>query len=384
MGWSAFIMLTGAALGQASGDGDAGNSEWLTGRAFQKALEQPISATWDHVGLRAIARRIEATRHFAMLIDRRIDPSRELAASAEGEPTHDFLERLAAGSSGRVSVVGSTVYIGPPSAAEKLRTLIALRKGEFLGDAARVPQRRQFELTKAATFHWNDLDRPADLLKRLGEQYQLEIAGLDQVPHDLWAGATLPQADAADALSLVLIQFDLTFEWTEGAKGIRLVPVPDQVVIERSHQPPRDQTADAALARWKQAIPELEARIDKGQVVATGTVEQHELIERLKRPGGSEDGPGIKPKPLRLQRFSLRMQNKPASALLTLLEKPSYGLKFEYDAEALKKAGVNLDKLVTFTVKDATIEQLLKAALEPLGVAFEVDDHTVRLKTKGD
>ncbi len=67
--------------------------------------------------------------------------------------------------------------------------------------------------------------------------------------------------------------------------------------------------------------------------------------------------------------------------MLEALSEPANGqLTFDYDANALKQAGIDLEQRVTFEVKNATIEQLLKAALDPLKVAFELDDRTVRLK----
>jgi hypothetical protein len=80
----------------------------------------------------------------------------------------------------------------------------------------------------------------------------------------------------------------------------------------------------------------------------------------------------------------LRIKEAPASALMRELAKPAYGqLRFEYDADVLAAAGISLDKRISLEVKDARIEALLKATFEPLGIAFELDDRTVRLKPKG-
>src|SRR5262245_1520048 len=359
--------------------------KFATGPAVRKALEQPISGAWGgtDVNLRTILHEIEGARRVAILLDRQIDPTASLRADAGGEMLGDFLERLAASSSSGVVLVGNSVYLGPTAAASKLRTLVALRTQELTA-RGEIPAGRRGELIRASTIRWNDLDSPADVLTRLAEPYQLKIDGIDLVPHDLWGAAVLPEASAAEAFSLVLIQFDLTFGWVEHGKGIRIERLPERVEVERVHPPPPGMSASAALAKWKENLPDLDARIEKGKIVVTGTLEVHELVDR-RRGGGSlpdktaaRDGPPLKP--LKFERYTLRMKNTPASALLKELGTPARGkLTFEFDAEKFKAAGIDLDKVVSFEVKNATIEELLKATFEPLHVQFEIVDRTVKL-----
>jgi hypothetical protein len=360
--------------------------KFAVGPAVRKALEQPISGTWggNEVNLRVILREIEGARHVAVVLDRRIDPTASLRADAGGEMLGDFLERLAAGSNSGSVLVGNTVYLGPAAAAAKLRTLVALRTQE-LSVKGEIPGGRRGELGRATTFRWNDLDSPADVLTRLAEQYQLKIEGLDLVPHDLWGGAVLPESSAAEALSLVLVQFDLTFAWIEHGKGVRLERVPERVEVERVHPPSPGTSASDSLAGWKEKLPDLDARVEKGKIVVTGTLEVHELVDRLRRGGdlpdktASREGPPLKP--LRFERYTLKMKNTPASALLKELGTPARGkLAFKYDPDVFQAAGIDLDKLVSFEVKNATIEELLKATFEPLHVQFEIVDRTVKLK----
>src|SRR5262245_30573367 len=360
--------------------------KFATGPAVRRALEQPISGAWggSDVNLRTILREIEGARHVAILLDRRIDPTASLRADAGGEMLGDFLERLAAISNSGAVLVGNTFYLGPAATASKLRTLVAFRTTE-LSAKGEIPAGRRGELVRATTVRWNDLDRPADVLTRLAEQYQLKIDGLDLVPHDLWGGAVLPEAGAAEAFSLVLIQFDLTFAWIDHGKGVRIEHLPERVAVERVHPPSSGMSASAALDKWKEKLPDLDARIEKGKIVVTGTLEVHELVDRLRRGGSlpektaSREGPPLKP--LKFERYTLKMKNTPASALLKELGTPARGkLVFEFDSERFKAAGIDLNKLVSFEVKNATIEELLKATFEPLHVEFEIVDRTVKLK----
>jgi len=362
---------------------------FVTGTTFRKVVEQPVTATWDNVNLRTIVRGIEEAKRVAILCDRRIDPTAELHVSASGEPLADFLERLAAGSQAGGTILGNTIYLGPRAMAARLRTLAALRKQELLDKNLGSSEGRRNELLRGHTVRWDDLETPADILARLAEQYSLTVEGLELVPHDLWGGAVLPDATPVEALALVLIQFDLTFVWTDHGRGIRLEKIPDRVVIEQAHPSPRGMSASAALASWQDKIPDLEARVEAGKIVVLGTVEIHEMIDRL-RHGGSlpekktpaREGPALKP--LKFERYTLKMRNTPASALLKELGTPARGqLTFEYDEAEFKTANINLDKLLSFDVKNATIEELLTATFDPLGVTFEIVDRAVKLKPAG-
>ena len=49
-------------------------------------------------------------------------------------------------------------------------------------------------------------------LAQLGQRSGVEITGLEQVPHDLWAAADLPPISLVARLTLIAVQFDLTFK----------------------------------------------------------------------------------------------------------------------------------------------------------------------------
>ncbi|MBI3865202.1 MAG: STN domain-containing protein [Planctomycetia bacterium] len=352
------------------------------GTSFRSALEQPISPTWDHLDLRTIARTIESGQRVAVLVDRRLDPSGERSLKVSCDTLRECFDRLAAECDGGATVIGNVVYLGPRETAGKLRTLVAMRKNDL--KELPLPESRRTAITRTRAFRWNDLDRPADVLRRLAEEYRLEVDGLDQVPHDLWAAAALPDATPIEALSLVLAQFELTFQWTEGARGVRIEPIPERVAIEKSYDPPRGLSPADAIARWQEVLPGLEARPAGGKVVVSGTEEFHEMVDRVRRGKRPDEKPGRSTAPLPAlgqKRYFSKFENVPVSALMRELETPGQGLlTFEYDRAAFKAAGIDLDRRVSFELKNAKIEGFLKAAFDPIGVTFEIHDRTVRLK----
>ena len=350
-------------------------------KQFEKVLGQRLSASWQNIRLRDILRRVEADREIAILLDRRIDPDRLLEIDLNDLPVLAGLEKIAERVSARVSVVGNVVYIGPPESAAKLRTLVRLRSVELFGESAEVPKRRQFALARRRTVHWNDLDRPADLVGQIAQQYGLDVEGLPQVPHDLWAGATLPDADAFEALSLVLIQFDLTFAWTAQAGGIRIIPAPNETFIEQTYTP-RGMSAPEAIKRWQQEIPNLAAEPQGLRVLVRGTVEQLEAVEALLRPRrkpGDEPMTSA-PTPLGRRLFTLKTQGVPAAAMMDTLAQS--GIVFQYSAPELKTAGIDLNKPINMNATKATADEFFRAMFDPLGLKFTIDGLTVTLTPK--
>ena len=262
----------------------------------------------------------------------------------------------------------------------RLRTLVALRSGELLRLASRLPKERRRQLSRGQTLHWNDLDRPADILQKLATQFDLKIEGLDRIPHDLWAGETFPSANAAEALSIVLIQFGLTFKWSSDAAGVQIVPVPDNVFIERSYRL-RGSTAELAAKEWTAKISGLRADAKGNRVLVAGTIEQHEAIIALLRPGSRRPSDSPKPVPLNHRKYAdLKIEGEPALALIQKLEKT--GIVFKYDAKKLAAAGVDLNTKISMDLKDPTADDVLEALCKPLGLKFSTSGLTVTLSPK--
>jgi hypothetical protein len=211
----------------------------------------------------------------------------------------------------------------------------------------------------------------------------LAVRDLDLVPHDLWAGASLPASNFAEALSLVLIQFDLTFAWATGEggmpAGIRIVRAPASAVIERNYVP-RRATAENAAREWRAAIPGLDARAAGRHVIVRGTAEQHDAVDGLLNPRAARPA-NLEPaaEPLSKRKFDLRYRGR-ADALVGALRKS--GIDVQYDANRLAAAKVDLSAVVELDVKNATLDQILRAICDPLGLKFSIGERSVTLEPK--
>ncbi len=361
------------------------------GPAFRRSLAATVpGVTWKNVPLRTLLREIERNYGLAVLRDRRIDPTQRPEIALSNVAARDMLATLAAGVGAEVRIVGDAAFLVPPEQAAFLRTLAELRRQELASSAG--PPARRTTLARADVVRWSDLTSSAEVLRTVADRFGLTVENPEALPHDLWPGAILPGVTAAEALTMVLVQFDLTFAWSADLRSIRLAPLPadrKEIALKRvlfSRELPPEKAAVA----WEGQVPGIAAEPEAGRIAVTGTVEQFEALERTLptgRPAATPRGPkpgDPKPPdvpPLSRRRFTLAVARVPASAVMAKLEES--GVEFEYDAAALKSGGVDLDAPVTFDLRNATVDEFLKALFAPIGAAFEFRGVTVTLRPKG-
>ena len=197
-------------------------SPWATGPEFQEQLSRPADILWAENPLRQALGRLAEEKRTAIVLDRRVDPEQKLDVQISDVSLRAALQQIAASRGLGVSILGSVVYVGPAAAASRLRTLAALRAD----DARRLPAAAARKFRRARPMRWDDLATPRSLLVGLAEDNGLELSGLDLVPHDLWAGAELPPLSLTDRLTLLAVQFNLTFAVQSDGADLRLAPLP--------------------------------------------------------------------------------------------------------------------------------------------------------------
>lgn len=379
MSWM-FVLLSvwtgGLGLQQAST-----SIEWMTGKKLDWALDQPVVATWQNAELRIATRALSEQRQVPIVFDRRLDPNRMFSLVTRSEPLRDVWPQLAGIVDGGVSITGQTVYLGPVSAAGKLRTLIALRQEEIQQLANKLPTRQRQALNVKHPLQWADLDTPRDIVQRLAAERELEIKGLDSIPHDLWGATDLPPISLAEAATLVLIQYDLTFRLTATANVLEmeLIPVPEMVAIEKKWPLPRAR-ADAITQAIQNELPAVKTQATAEQLLARGTQEQLEELERLISSISSGTTTRKKPPapaPLSKRRLTFQAKDAPLSAILEKLAET--GMQFEYDRAALKAQGIDIDQLTAVDVKDVRPEELFEKLFPPLGIDHRIDGLKIHL-----
>jgi hypothetical protein len=376
------LLIAVACAGQTGGNSvrDRRSDSFVTGQKFQLELGQTTSGTWANVEFRALLNALGAQRRVAILLDRRIDPTRSLPVEIAELPFREALQVVAHQASAELCVPGNLVYVGPPAAAKRLRTLIELRSAELQSKAKGVRETRRTELTRPQTFSWPDLQTPSDILQEISAQYHLTIRNPELVPHDLWAAGNLPAVTASEALSIILIQFDLTFAWIDGGQAIELIPVPEAIAIERKHRSKGRTTADISKL-IAEHLPELKQTQEGSEVAVTGTVEEQEAVAALLNPPVTRKPPVVQPvAPLRQRAFTLSFKRVPVRTVMDELKKSK--VVFIYEEATLKSAGINLDQTVDLELNKASADEFFKSLFDPLLLTFEIDNVTVKLSPK--
>ena len=367
--------------------------ERATNGEFVKALETQISASWDNVELRTILHRLADTHKTAVLLDRGIDPNRNLDLDLGYQRLLAGFAKVAKEASANLSVLGNTIYVGPPARIAKLRTLELLRREELSSKRDRLGNGRILALSQKRTVHWNDLDEPRQIIEELAEAAGIAIVNPEAISHDLWAGATLPDATLTQALSLILIQFDLTFAWNEDATQIRLIPVPEKVAVERVYTPAdgpsprapraaRERFLENAARAWKQQYPGLTAQVDlaENRVLLSGTLEQHEALSGEGPITQKANSPAGKSPPLEKRAFTLLIERVRVIDLMKKLEESD--VEFRYDKDLFAARRIDLEQTIDMDVKKADADEFFRAMFDPLGVKFSFKGHSVTLEPK--
>jgi hypothetical protein len=366
--------------------------ERVSGPLFAKALETKISASWRNVELRTILNRLADEHQTAVVLDRGIDPTQELDLDIDYQPLEAAFRVVAKSAGAELSILGNTIYVGPAKRVAKLRTLEHLRTRELHTKEDRLPPGRALALSRADTAHWNDLDEPRQLVIDLANNAGIAVVNPDAVPHDLWATGTLPKASIAEALTLILIQFDLTFAWSEDTAQIRLIPVPEVVTVEKPYAPKgapspkasreaRERFLENAAKTFEEQHKGLTCRadVDNNRLLIAATLEQHEILSGSD-PAHAAAHASEKFPPLSKRQFTLRIERVPATALIKKLEES--GIVFKYDPAQLAAKNINLDDPISMDVNKADADEFFKAFCEPLGLKFSLSNVTVTLTPK--
>lgn len=369
------LAATWIALGGGTGSANAQTTAWLTGARFNQQLAQPAGISLARIPLRKALGDLALTHRVAIVLDRRVDPGQKISLRLSGMSLEEVLREIARDRGLGVSMLGSVAYFGPPRSSSQLRTIAALRKEEVRD----LPSETERAFLSPKQFAWDDFAMPRALVAGLAQQNGWEIDGLDRIPHDLWAGSNLPWHSAIEQLTLILVQFDLTFRVEADGRSLALVPLPGDVALVKDYS---GGTDPEAMAR-KLAVmaPDARIKVVGNRVYVKGLVEDHQRITSPRKPSSR---PSSQPSPAEHsfanERFTLEVDH-PADSLLRELAQRSK-LELRIDEAGLREAGISLQQRVAFRVENATIDELLAKLAGPLGLSIRREGHVVEIGPK--
>lgn len=341
----------------------------IDGSRFEHQLAAPVTVRWANVSLRKALESLQKAQRIGIAIDRRIDADAPFEMSLEGDALELALTRIADRKRIGCSLLGPVVYFGPKPTCEKLQTVAALRR-EDIGKLPAGPRRLLLQSRPAG---WPNLAEPAKLVEQLAQEARVEIVNIEIIPHDLWAEANLPPLPWSDRLTLILAQFDLTFEVDRLGRSITLAAIPESVTITRKYaggDAPRTRQT-----RLQQLVPGAQIEVAGGQLIVRGRSEEHREIAALLA------GKQVRTKTVTegQQRYKLKVAGLPLESVFAQLGK-LLKLDIQYQREAIDRAAISLKQLISFDVTDATLEELLTAALQDTGLTYERNGTTVIIR----
>lgn len=369
--FSALLLAASVCLPIDAPSARAAETEWLSRAALRQQASQPVAVLWEGVPLRQALQRFSAEQRCAVLLDRRVDPSRLVTLNLANVPLHEALSRIAASQQLGVCRVGPVVYFGPPEAARVLATSAALSAEQFLAFRPSAAARRTW--TTEQSLAWPDLAEPRGVLEKLARDNAIGLDGLDEIPHDLWAAAELPALSLIERFSLVLVQYDLAASVSKDGQRLEFVELPAQPTVVKTYTP--RGKANEIVARWQEWAPTARVEPTGRTIRVRATIEDHERFEDDLRPR-----PATLPATadVSAERYTLTVKNKPLGPVLEVLAQ-QFGLTLVLDREAIGKAGVSLDCLISCQAKDETADQIFRNVLSGTGLKYARDGKTVRI-----
>ena len=269
------------------------------------------------------------------------------------------------------SFLSSVVYLGPPPSAKQLRTVIQLRIDELSSASLTISKDQKARLVARKRIEWSDLETPTEILERVAQDVNLKISNLSVIPHDLFRAAALPASSSIEAISLILIQFDLSFRWQDQAQSIELSPLPEKPVLVHRYRKSKKHVE--LIQQLKKVLPDLSVTERGDEIVLKGRIEEHEAFSSILDKGIT---PKTKPdaplQPLAQRRFTFN-SNQPVP-IVSLIEKlEESGITIEYDRSQLKSAGVDLSQLVEVDVKNVPADEFFRAIFSTTKIKHRVE-----------
>lgn len=307
-----------------------------------------VTATWNGVPLRTVARRLGDLARRPVILDRRLDPDAPVTLDIRDATLVDVLEQIAQPLGASCAVMPTSIRIVPGHAAARLVASDAERTRVI----AALPLVSRRLAGRRAPWVWEDGARPRDLIERLADEAGIDLTGLDDIPHDHLAAAELPALPLAERFDLLLSQFDRRIDW---------------------------QTARGGSERVDLAIVPLSAEMPAGNttvVVAAGAVRGGPSVAPLPRSGGSRRPPAGPPT------WTLEVAAPLDQLLQTIATRME--LDLQLNREGLRTKGIAPAEIVRLSVKDVDRDTLLDQILTPLGLEWRIDGRTLRVGPTSD
>jgi len=258
----------------------AGNdaSRFKTGKELATALA--VEVRWSSIGAELADQLRDLQNQSAILIlrDRRIDPHRLTSVQTEFVSRGHVLRQLAGTiPDGGFCLTDNLAYVGTTQTTHRLPVLLDQKNREAEAIRKTVGAVSFHALTAKIDVAWEDLSEPRHILQDHALIAGMTLANPEAVPYDLWAAGHFPRMTFVELATVILNQFDLTFDLAADRPEITVVAIDPNTIFEHLYLVGTRLKSDMTAA-WKQELPEIEIHWAGPNATITTTLQQHALL----------------------------------------------------------------------------------------------------------
>lgn len=276
------------------------NVSFLTGKKAAESLQRLRSATLQAVPLADVLAGLQASLQYAIVLDHRIDPQQPITLTTGLIDSREVLRQVAQAAGADVAFAERFAAMGPSDSVSRLRTVMEIRRAELRALRTKLDSKTYQLWFDESEAGWLDLMQPnrfvTEQFAAAGMACQLE----QKIPHDLWRAQQLPALDLVQRLTVVLNQFDLTFQVDE--KGVvQILPVEQFPALSRRLRVPKERRS-AVEAFLQTTELRHKASWSGSRLTLQATVELVEAVEAVIR---NEEGKSVVEEGLKTQLFTM-------------------------------------------------------------------------------
>lgn len=325
-----------------------------TGKEFETSMATEIR--WSSIGseLADQLRDLQSQSGVCILRDRRIDPHRLITVQTEFVSRAQVLRQISRTiPDGAVCFTEHLAFVGPAEAIHRYPIVLSQKTKEInrLRDKLNAVSFRR--LTGKMNVSWENLSEPRQFLLDRAAVAGMTLTNPEAIPYDLWAEGTLPEMAFVELATLILNQFDLTFELQGPAPNLTIVPIDPSERVEYRYSV-GSQLKSAMTSLWQKEAPDIDIHWSGSNATITATLSQHAVMYRqwqeVKYSDANQRSTTSTPKAsIRTTNYRLSAQRATVRQLIDFFRSQNVEIEvLNEDSPELKEtlsATVNLDTL---------------------------------------
>ncbi len=259
---------------------DEGTS-FNTGKDLQAALAANIR--WFNIGaeLGNQLRDLQTQTKVVILRDRRLDPHQPISVETEFVPRVQVLKQISDQiPDGAFCLTEDMACVGPAEAIHRLPILLSHNADQVNSLRKKIDAAAFRRLTAKIDASWEQLSEPRQILLDHAKLAGAAITNPEFIPHDVWADGRLPRMSFAEFATVILNQFNLTFQLAGDRAELTLIPVdPDEIMEHRYVVGSKLKTSVAT--DWQNRSPDVDIQWIGSNATVTTTLQQHAALNSV-------------------------------------------------------------------------------------------------------